>query len=193
MHELRFAGFWIRAAAHCLDWLVQGVVGFAAALLLIAVAFFVDGLTGGAGAEHFVEGLGETNWVAWIGGPLAVVAYHAMFEGIAGTTVGKRLLKLQVIGEGGFPPTFVQGVKRSIAFLVDALFFGAIAWSHMKDSPDQQRIGDAWARTRVAYRESVPPHLRPSTLRFLGAFVAALAVTATFDIATEVLGYLWRR
>lgn len=50
----------------------------------------------------------------------------------------------------------IQALKRSIAFLADALFLGLIAWAHMRDSPEKQRLGDAWADMRVVFRQSLP-------------------------------------
>lgn len=160
MDRLEPAGFWIRAVARVIDFVVQ--------MALFVVAF---------------ESL---NAATWIGGTLAALAYHSCFEGLAGTTLGKRLLGLQVIDVQGTPITFAQAVKRSVAFLADSLFLGGVGWWFMNQSPEMQRIGDLLARTRVVRRRSLPAGLLPAS-GFARAMAVAIAVTATIDFAANAL------
>lgn len=183
-------GFWIRAGARAIDWLVQMIVGGVVGVVLGIIAAIIEGVGGGS-TSRFLESFDDNNWVSWVGSALAALSYHSIFEGLAGTTAGKRALGLQVIGEPAVPIRFIQAVKRSVAIVVDALFFGAIGWMSMSETPERRRIGDNWADTRVVFRRSLPPELLPSTLRVFGAMVAAVAVCGTIDLATYVFSYLW--
>lgn len=184
--QLEPAGFRIRAAARLIDLLVNAFIGVCAAAVLILVATIV---TGGEGTtfDAFVGRLGRRRWLSRA---LILIAYHGMFEGIAGTTIGKRLLQLHVIDTELRPITFAQGLKRSAIFPIDSFFFGLVAWWHMRTSPARQRLGDEWADTQVVARKSLPPELLPSTQRFLAAMAAAFAVTATINVAIEVIAYV---
>jgi uncharacterized RDD family membrane protein YckC len=184
------AGFWIRAAARFFDWLVMLVVGFLVAFVLVIIAGVVEGLTGRS-ADAFVASLGKTTWIGWIGSTLAMLGYPISFEGIAGSTVGKRMIGLQVLSTALEPINFLQGTKRSVAFLIDALFFGMVAASLMNDSPEKRRVGDQWAETRVVRRRSIPPSLRASTPRMLAALIAALITAGMLTAITHVLESLW--
>jgi uncharacterized RDD family membrane protein YckC len=165
-------------------------VGITVGFVFGALSVALESITGHASAD-VLESLQKTSFIGRIGGVIATLAYHALFEGVAGSTVGKRLLGLQVITMDGTPLRFVQGVRRSLAFLVDALFFGAIAANEMKDSPEKQRIGDRWAGTRVVRRRSMPAELHPPTLQFVAAFIAAVEVAWLLTAATQFLDYLW--
>jgi uncharacterized RDD family membrane protein YckC len=145
--ELEPAGFWIRAGARLIDWMVQTL-------------------------RASIE---RTTFIGWIGGVLASLAYHSFSEGLSGSTVGKRLLRLQIIDVNLTPVSFGQGAKRSVAFLLDALFFGMIAAHFMNESLEKQRIGDQWAETRVVRRRSLPVSMRTPTRRMIGGFAAAIA------------------
>jgi uncharacterized RDD family membrane protein YckC len=162
MDQLEPAGFWIRACARAID------VAVLTAILVMA--------------------FDSMNGVTWVGGTLAALAYHSCFEGLAGTSIGKRLLGLQVIAVQGVQITFAQAVNRSVAFLADSLVFGAVGWWFMNQSPEMQRIGDLVARTRVVRRRSLPEELRPAMRRFLVAMAVAIAVAVAIDLAANALG-----
>lgn len=184
------AGFWIRAAARIIDWVVLGIVGMFVGVFLALIAGIVEATTGGP-APDLLEAMTKTTFIGWIGGVITNLGYHSLFEGVAGSTVGKRVLGLHVVAFDLTPVRFDQAVKRSIGFLVDALFFGAIAAGEMKDSPEKQRIGDRWGETRVVRRRSLPLELRPSTLQFFAAFVAAVQIAFLVTLATQGMEYLW--
>lgn len=191
VNVLEPAGFWIRAGARLLDWVVLGVGSFFSALLLMIVAGVLEAATGRPAAQ-MLDSLQKTTFIGWIGNVLIPLLYHSLFEGVAGTTAGKRMLGLHIVTMEGKPIGFMQGVRRSLGFLVDALFFGAIAWGEMKDSPEKQRIGDRWANTRVVRRRTVRPEALPPTMLFVAAFISAAEVAFLATIATQVLEYLWQ-
>lgn len=184
------AGFWIRAAARILDWLVLGAAGMGG-MLLFAVAAGATLAALGRDATRLIESLEQNTIIGWVGSVVATLTYHALFESVAGSTVGKRLVGLQVVSMSLEPITFKQATKRSVAFLVDGLFFGAIAAGEMKDSPSKQRIGDRWAETRVVRRRSLPQELHPPPLQYVAALIAATEVAFIIGTVTQALEYLW--
>lgn len=183
------AGFWIRAGARLLDIGVQTVVGFVVAMIMAIIAGMMESM-GGRPAADFVASMERTTFIGWIGSVLTVIAYHSCFEGLAGTTIGKRIFGLQVVDATAGPVTFMQGVKRSVAFMVDGLFFGAIGAHSMSESPEKQRIGDHWAKTRVVRRRSLPHHLRTPAWRVLAGLLLATVVVALLTTATHLGEYL---
>ena len=65
---------------------------------------------------------------------------------------------------------------RSFAYLVDALFFGLVAYHAMKKTAQQQRYGDEWAHTIVCRRDRAPQQsLRSGSWLALAIFLGALA------------------
>ncbi|HEX8408247.1 MAG TPA: RDD family protein [Thermoanaerobaculia bacterium] len=184
------AGFWIRAAARILDWGVLGVLGLVTGMVMIFVAWMIEGASGHPAAP-FIASMERTTLIGWIGSTIATMAYHACFEGTAGSTIGKRLLQLQVMSVTGQPIGFMQGVKRSVAFVVDALFFGAIGGQAMAESPEKRRIGDNWAGTRVVRRRSLPRELQTRRWQMVAGFVLAAEVATLWIVLTQLAEYFW--
>lgn len=188
--QLEPAGFWIRAGARLVDWIVFAFVGLVVGLVLLVIAGIVEGLTGRP-ADEMLASMQKTTFIGWIGGALTAIAYHACFEGVAGSTVGKRLMRLQVVSMDGGAIRFAQAWKRSVAFLLDALFFGGIAALIMDGSPEKRRAGDNWADTRVVRRRSLPMNERTPTARMFFGLALAVIVAGGFTALTQLLEYLW--
>jgi len=179
------AGFWIRGAARLIDWIPNYAAGSIAGLVLALVGGFLTTITK-VPLATWMEEIQDAKIAPFIGGVIGSCLYHAFSESVAGATLGKRLLGLEVVGENLAPATLAQTLKRDVAFFVDALFFGLIAYGHMKDSPEKQRLGDEWGKTRVVMRRSLPPHSRRPTALFICVFLAAMGLAAQ----TMVLVYL---
>lgn len=184
------AGFWIRASARLLDWVVLTGVTLAVGVMMVLVAAILESVSGRP-AANFIASMERNTFIGWIGSTMAALAYHIGFESIAGSTVGKRLLRLQIISVAARPITFLQAVKRSLGFLVDALFFGAIAAHEMNESSMKQRVGDKWADTRVVRRSSLPPELYTPTWRLIAGFFLAAFAASVFVAATQMCEFLW--
>jgi uncharacterized RDD family membrane protein YckC len=101
---------------------------------------------------------------------------HTLAEGLHGSTLGKRLCGLTVIAVEGGHADLSAALKRSVAFIWDAFFFGLVALQKMSESPRRQRYGDTWAGTQVVRISKVDPSQRRSFGRFFVAVAAALAV-----------------
>lgn len=79
------------------------------------------------------------------------LAYHTIWEGSSGTTLGKRLARLRVVSVDGRPIGYGQAFKRNLARLVDAIAFYMVALvvAAQPGPHRSQRISDRWAGTIV--------------------------------------------
>ena len=97
------------------------------------------------------------------------------------------LFSLVVIKEDGSPCGFRAALIRSLAYYIDALFFGLIGYFAMQKTPQQQRHGDEWAHTIVCKRSAVAAPQLGSMGRFALVFLLAGFFDATFLITGLVL------
>ena len=171
-------GFWPRVGARIIDLLVHYMVVLCASFLfglLLAVAAIITHqplplLT--AKLRHM--GLMGSLFVL-----MGSIAYHAICEGVHGSTAGKLALGMVVLQEDGTPCRFKAALIRTLAYFVDALFFGLIGYFAMQKTPQQQRHGDDWAHTIVCKRSAAPPEsLRSGTRFFLALMLGAMADAA---------------
>jgi uncharacterized RDD family membrane protein YckC len=75
--------------------------------------------------------------------------YYFIQEWQFGTTLGKRLFGLRVIGEDGGAPTAKAAAIRTALRAIDGLFFYLVAVIAVAVNQDDQRLGDQAANTRV--------------------------------------------
>lgn len=87
-------------------------------------------------------------WINLMGLGVGLV-YFIMMEGLTGTTLGKRLLKLRVVRFDGSPITMRDSVVRNIFRILDGLFLYLIAAVAVWTSDRNQRLGDRVAGTLV--------------------------------------------
>lgn len=177
--------FWPRFAARLIDLIVHYVTsilaGFALGILLAVVATAT-----GKPLPPMLARLQHLGFAAYGLAFLGSIAYHSVCEGMHGSTLGKLALSMVVIREDGSPCRFDNALLRSFAYIVDALFFGAVGYFAMKDDPQCQRYGDQWAHTIVCKRTSV----QPGNLRDGGRFVLALFVAMAADAVLLMTGWL---
>lgn len=174
-----------RAGARLIDLVVHYVVALLAGLATgLAIGLYATARN--VPVEPLLARLGEAGPFVFVISLLGWVASETVSEGLAGTTPGKLLFGLIVIREDGAPCTFPAAVRRSLAYLLDALFFGAVAYQSMNRSPLQQRYGDRWARTVVVRRSTLPAQRVPSSALIFFAILAGLAA----DGALLVAGWL---
>jgi uncharacterized RDD family membrane protein YckC len=171
---LEGVGFWKRALARAIDLVVHFLVG--AATGVIATIFVLIGAAiGGVSPDPAVARLSANSLLGFAAALVGAMAMHSLSEGLHGSTLGKRACGIIVIGEHGGPPNLVGAVKRSLAYYVDAFFFGMVAYQKMSESPKRQRIGDTWGHTMVVRIATLDAAGRPSGLRFAAATIAGLA------------------
>lgn len=76
--------------------------------------------------------------------------YFIITEYFLGGTLGHQLYKLKVVSVNNQPATFGQIALRRISDTLEISWcFGLIAYILVKNTPNNQRLGDLWAKTMV--------------------------------------------
>jgi len=81
--------------------------------------------------------------------PIVWLIYFPVIESINGQTLGKVVIGLKVVTKSGNDITFIESFKRRLLDLIDLFFYGIIAMIVVKNTPENQRTGDLWAKTIV--------------------------------------------
>ena len=171
-------GFWLRFAARLIDNIVHLGVGVVCGILVALGAAIYAGVSGQP-FEPFVEKIGATTLGTYVFSLLGALGYQTISEGIAGSSLGKRLLGFAVIKEDGSHCTLRSAFIRSLSYFLDSLALGIVAYLAMQRSPLQQRHGDSWAHTVVVHQKKLTPEQR----RGIGRFLLALSLGLLFDAA----------
>ncbi len=182
------ADFAIRGAARVLDVLVGVGLGFSVAFGagIVLASLVRSGSLPPSAVKRLSElSLGTFGWSF-----LGAMAYHTLSESIGGASVGKWICGLRVYSADFSPDgTFLVGLRRcsvggalvrSLALMIDTLFFASIAYFSMAGSRWQQRLGDRWGHTVVVKAKSTD---LPPKSPILGMLVGLLAWGAFFALA----------
>lgn len=181
------AGFWHRALARVLDLLIHAMAAFVA-MIPTAIVLRVFAALTHRDLQVMLERLQK---FSILGGVLSIIGsflYHAISEGLHGSSLGKRICGLVVLSENRTPCSMRAAFGRSAAFYIDGMFFGAIAAGSMSDSPMRQRLGDKWNHIIVQRRRDAPATSLRSGSRFFAVTVAACAL----DVAILCVGFILR-
>ena len=143
-----YKGIWSRLAAQIIDGIVL--------LILFLLVIYVVFRTVFAGV--WMSPLESYFYASVIFVSLQFL-YFSILEGYAGTTIGKRVLKMRVAKEDGSACGIGSSLVRNILRFVDAipypLYFAGAYW--VDKSPKKQRLGDRIAHTVViGASKSVP-------------------------------------
>jgi uncharacterized RDD family membrane protein YckC len=126
-----------------------------AVIVLFPLSIVVGLLNGGGYVErgdgHVNAGVDVAGKGAW-SFLLVALAYYALSESLTGTTLGKRMVKIRVVGEDGEHLGLGAAVVRNLLRPVDALFFYLVGALFAFTSPLGQRLGDRVAHTVVVRR-----------------------------------------
>ena len=182
---LQGVGFWPRFAARIIDNIVHLSVGVACGVV-IGVGTAIYAAASEQPFEPLAAKLGATTLSTYAFSLLGALGYQTICEGMAGSSVGKRMLGFTVIREDGGLCTLGSALIRSLSYFLDSLALGVVAYLAMKRSPLQQRHGDSWAHTVVVHRKKLAPEQR----RGIGRFLLALSLGLLFDaimITTSVV------
>lgn len=175
--------FWPRVLARLIDFVVHYVTsmiaGFLFALILTIAA-------AGHPPTQVLQRLFQPHYARFIGATLGLVAYNVICTSVSGITLGKLLLRMQVIQDDGSPCRPKSAIIRELGYFVDALFFGLVGYFAMREDPEQQRLGDEWADTIVSKRAQVPS----SSQRTGTQFVLGLLLGVAVDMALLMTGWL---
>jgi uncharacterized RDD family membrane protein YckC len=158
MTSFDYQGIWPRLVATIVDGvillilelLVLSIVGYA----IMGSFTFWSGVYGGAAV--LVIALPSA-------GLLVVFLYFVILEGLRGATVGKKLMKITVVGEDGsacgFRPVLIRNILRIIDWLPAVYFLGGIL---VLRSDKGQRLGDRIAKTVVIKSSQVQSSAVPA-------------------------------
>lgn len=140
MDEPRPAGFWIRAAALLIDFVlffaVQASLGFVGARIW------------GPDVEESIVFLP----LVWVFTLIFVGAYTTALHALGGQTIGKLLVGVRVVGDDGTPPTLGVALLRYFAYFASlATLIAGYAMAGLRR--DKRALHDLIAGTRV---ERVP-------------------------------------
>ena len=73
-------------------------------------------------------------------------AYQTICTSVHGSTLGKRLLSLEVVQDDGSRCRLRSAIIRELAFFVDSFFFGVVGYATMAGNDQHKRYGDRWGR-----------------------------------------------
>ena len=111
-------------------------------------------------------------------------AYHTICTSVHGSTVGKRLLSLQVIQDDGSRCRPRSAIIRELGFFPDSLFFGVVGYAAMSANEEHKRQGDRWADTIVRKIPKGPQETEAAR------FVLGFAIGVMADMALVIGGLL---
>jgi uncharacterized RDD family membrane protein YckC len=165
--KLTKAGFWIRALARIID----GVFGLFIGLMAGVLAGFGLALLKAAGAlspgwQYRIHGF---SLMSLAFGFLGITLYHFFCEGIYGATLGKLCCGIRVVSEDGSPCNLKGALIRTLAYYIDALFFGLVGYNSMEKSALNQRYGDVWGK--LPSSKPVKLHLNRNVLQCASRFL----------------------
>lgn len=182
--QLQGVTFWPRVGARVIDMIVHYIVSFVCGVLFVILLAIASG---GHASPIMMEKLQHSGFVNFVFALLGSFAYHVVFTTLHGSTVGKIALSMVVVQEDGSPCKFKGALIRELGYFVDALFFGIIGYSAMKDTVEQKRHGDTWAHTIVCKRTLISRE----KLRGADRFVMALIFALMADAALTIVGLLF--
>src|SRR5688572_33021512 len=106
-------------------------------ILLFVVGYAVAAFTGGTTASGFnIQGAPFFLWL------VISLAYYIVLEATRGATIGKQVMGLKVVKEGGEAIDWQAAIVRNVLRIVDGLFLYLVAAIVVWISKKRQRLGD---------------------------------------------------
>jgi uncharacterized RDD family membrane protein YckC len=143
---LRYAGFWIRAAAYMIDQLILGIVS-----MPLTIYFVVK-------MQQAIQG-GRMDWASYLTNwglssacsVLVSLLYTWLLVGRYGATLGKMLLKLKIVTPDGAKISYLRALGRFGGYFVSSLpcMLGFLfpLWD-----AEKRALHDHMCHTRVIYK-----------------------------------------
>jgi uncharacterized RDD family membrane protein YckC len=174
-----------RAAARLIDFVLLTYLARLAGRLF---SFFLAMAAGGVSTRAAVLRILHHRPLLTLAVVLGSFAYQTICTSVHGSTLGKRMLSLQVLQDDGSPCRPWSAVIRELGYFVDVLFFGLIGYVAMQRNPQHKRLGDIWARTVVGKASKVPQESRRGTDKFvLGLSLGLMAHVAILLLAFLIM------
>ncbi|ASR49548.1 RDD family protein [Paenibacillus kribbensis] len=109
--------------------------------------------------------------------------YYLLLEGLTGYTLGKFVLRIQVVNGEGRSPGLVKSLIRTLIQLVDTnplFFLGLPAGVCVLATPKKQRLGDMAANTYVVKVRDLRAVNRQKTGIFTGAIILMTIISVIY-------------
>jgi uncharacterized RDD family membrane protein YckC len=132
-------------AARAVALLIDGVLTFFGLGVLVASVAGQARHSGGSLGFDLHGGAA----LAWL---VLAFGYWIVCEWFFGTTLGKRIFSIRVVGLDGARPSFGQSLLRNVLRIVDGFPYVLpylVGFVVAKSNGERQRLGDLVARTRV--------------------------------------------
>jgi uncharacterized RDD family membrane protein YckC len=113
-------------------------------ILLMIVGWALAAMTGGTTSTGF--NLGGAPALLFF---LIAFAYFTVMEKTSGATLGKKLMGLKVVREGGEAMDWGAAIIRNLLRFIDGFFFYLVGAIVVWVSKKRQRLGDMAAKTLV--------------------------------------------
>jgi uncharacterized RDD family membrane protein YckC len=175
--------FWPRLIARIVDMLVHYGAGYLAAVLFVFILVIA---AGGRPPVWVIRRISHVGFPGFIAGMVGFFSYNVICTTVYGCTAGKLLFRMQVIQDDGSPCRLKSAVIRELAYFIDAMLLGVVAYFAMQHDAEQKRVGDGWAHTIVCKRKFIPLDSRQGALRFVLGFMLGVLV----DIVCVIIGVL---
>jgi uncharacterized RDD family membrane protein YckC len=171
-----YGGFGRRVAAKLIDIVYHYILVFIASISFGILILIMSWIVGTDARSQFLKIELITPLEERFFGLLGLIAYTTLCEGLHGSSLGKMLLGMIVTTDDLQPCSLAAGLKRSLAFIWDGMFFGFVGFYAIAGSPTNKRNGDEWADTVVVRRKSA------TAPRGFGRFVLALFAASIADM-----------
>jgi len=135
-----YAGVGSRIVAVIIDSIILGVV--------FVVLGVIMGVSIWSAATDFTAIIGSMIGLYAVMA-LVGLAYFTYFEGSAGQTLGKKLVGITVVKDGGRPATYADALVRTLLRIIDGQIAYLIGFILVLATENKQRIGDMLANTLV--------------------------------------------
>lgn len=145
-----FGGFWVRFAAHMLDWALIAVSIIVCWVVIIMPFEMITNIlaTGTQSAPVVRIVTGVVSAVFMLAAAAWLFGYFILFYGKKSTTPGKMLFGMRVVREdNGGAVTWGQATGRTFAYLLSRIFYIGYIIAAFDD--EKRALHDMLAKTRV--------------------------------------------
>ncbi len=113
-------------------------------LIFLGVGYIIATVTGGitAGGFNLEGGPALILFAIW-------ALYYIILEGTIGGTLGKKILRMNIVKEDGSHCGMQASIVRNVLRIVDGLFVYLVGAILIWKSPNKQRLGDRIAKTLI--------------------------------------------
>jgi uncharacterized RDD family membrane protein YckC len=170
-----------RAGAYFIDLLTLNGIGYLSGYVLGNVLGFTFYLFAPLIGRYYYVTASQPSLLNYLVSFMQTVIFFTLFEWLFGRTLGKVIVRMQVVSSNGEVCSFTQALTRSVYRLIDGLFLGVVAYANMK-APAFQRLGDKKAQTLVVSASDPMIKAKPSWWRFILALVIYLCIQASVTI-----------